>query len=496
MLFLPVVFAVYWAVAEHSKVRQWLLLLASFTFYMAWNPAPVVLILYLASCDFFIARFIEKAETRRGKKTWVIVSIVNSLSLLGVFKYADWITRSVVDGAAMFGVELVYKPLGLVLPVGLSFVAFQTLSYSIDVYKGEIPARKSWLELTLFISFFPQIVAGPIVRAADFLPQLDVRPTLDDKQGARAIFRIATGMFKKLVIADLLAANIVDRVFTQPDNYTGIEVAAAVFSYTAQIYYDFSAYSDIAIGCAALFGFHIKENFDKPYLSPNVFEFWRRWHTSLGTWLRDYLYFPLGGSRCSRWRTCWNLMVTMVLGGVWHGADWRFVVWGFVHGIVMCVHRWIWWIFGKPPPTRERNKLWVLLNILFTFTIVMEARIVFRSPDIANSWDMFVGQFRAPRFELLDYPAFDWGGVDAIWSSLNAYAEVTSQLAPNLTPLVLTVMVAATAGHLMSHKMYDRMIDLFCRTPVVVRALLLIGLSLVIKEIAAFEVQPFIYFQF
>ena len=189
-------------------------------------------------------------------------------------------------------------------------------------------------------------------------------------------------------------------------------------------------------------------------------------------------------------------MVTMVLGGVWHGADWRFVVWGFVHGVVMCVHRWIWWIFGKPPPTRERNKLWVALNILFTFVIVMEARIVFRSPDIRNSWDMFIGQFRAPRFERLNYPDFNWSGLDGIWSSINAYLEVTSQLAPNLTPLVLVVMFAATAGHLMSHKMYDRMIDAFCRTPVVVRALLLVGLSLLIKEIAAFEVQPFIYFQF
>ena len=497
LLFLPVVFGLYWAIAGHKRLRQILLLVASFTFYMAWNPAPVVLILYLSTCDYFIARGIRYYQERTGKtkntasKALVIVSIVNSLSLLGVFKYADWITRSVVDFAEVFGVELVYKPLGLVLPVGLSFVAFQTLSYSIDVYKGEIGPRKNWLELTLFISFFPQIVAGPIVRAADFLPQLDVTPSLTERQGATAMFRIAAGMFKKLVIADLLAANIVDRVFTQPDNYTGIEVAAAVFAYTAQIYYDFSAYSDIAIGAAALFGFHIKENFDKPYLSPNVFEFWRRWHTSLGTWLRDYLYFPLGGSRCSRWRTCWNLMVTMVLGGVWHGADWRFVVWGFVHGVVMCVHRWIWWIFGKPPPTKDRNKLWVVLNILFTFIIVMEARIVFRSPDITNSWDMFIGQFRAPNFARVQIPDFalslEW--ITTCW-------EQVSQLAPNLTPMLLFVMVLATAGHLMSHKMFDRIVDVFCAIPFFLRAFLLLGLAFLIKEVASFEVQPFIYFQF
>jgi alginate O-acetyltransferase complex protein AlgI len=292
-----------------------------------------------------------------------------------------------------------------------------------------------------------------------------VVPTLGENTGARALFRIATGLFKKLVIADLLAANIVDRVFADPGNYTGIEVVAAVFSYTAQIYYDFSAYSDIAIGCAALFGFTLKENFDKPYLSVNLFEFWRRWHMSLGSWLRDYLYFPLGGSRGSKARTAWNLMVTMVLGGIWHGANWGMFIWGAVHGVVLVCNRILWWTFGKPDPNRP---LWAKLPAGFaTFLVVMEARIVFRAPDMAQSTAVFLAQFKTGSFAT-----------------------------PNLTPMVLGVMAAATLGHLMSHRMYDRMVDAFIKIPVPARALAMIALALAIKEVANFEVQPFIYFQF
>lgn len=464
LLFLPIVFALYWSLATSKLARQLLLLTASLVFYMAWNPAPVVLILYLSTSDYFLARLMERTERQGARKVIVTLSIVNNLSVLGVFKYADWLTKSVVDAAALFGVELVYKPLGLILPVGLSFVAFQCLSYTIDVYRRDIEARKSWLELTLFISFFPQIVAGPIVRASDFLPQLDRDPELDEDTGARALFRIATGFFKKLVIADLLSANLVDRVFADPGNYSGIEVVAAVFAYTAQIYYDFSAYSDIAIGCAALFGFKLKENFDKPYLSVNLFEFWRRWHVSLGTWLRDYLYFPLGGSKCSKLRTCWNLWVTMILGGVWHGADWRFVIWGAVHGVVLIGNRILWWTFGKPPPDRPFvNKL---IAGLLTFLVVMEARIVFRAPDISSSWDVFMGQFKP------------------------------GLAAPNLTPLVLTVMALATIGHIMPHRWYDKLSLAFVRVPIPVRAVALLALALGIKEVSSFEVQPFIYFQF
>jgi alginate O-acetyltransferase complex protein AlgI len=465
LLFVPVIFAVYWAVADHQRVRHWLLLLASFTFYMAWNPAPVVLILYLSTCDYFFARWMHRTESERWRKALVWLSCTNNLSILGVFKYADWFIEIVNDVAGLAGFQVEYPKLGLVLPVGLSFVVFQTLSYTIDVYRLDLTPRKSWVEVTLFIAFFPQIVAGPIVRAADFLPQLDVRPRLTQDQGARAIFRILTGMFKKLVIADLLAANLVDRVFAQPENYTGVEVCAAVFSYTAQIYYDFSAYSDIAIGVAALFGFTLKENFDKPYLSTNLFEFWRRWHISLGRWLFDYLYRPLGGNRKGKVFTLWNLWVVMILGSVWHGADWRFVIWGVIHGFVLVINRILWWTFGKPDP-KARPFIINLITGIATFLVVMEARIVFRAPDWEISWRVFSEQFKP------------------------MYA------APNLTPMVLGVMVMAFLGHLMSHGAYEKLTRVFIRAPMLARVAVILVTILGIKEVSSFEVQPFIYFQF
>ena len=464
LIFLPVVFALYWSVSEHKRLRQLLLLAASFLFYMAWNPAPIVLILYLSTSDWLIGKRMYREPRPKWRKALIYLSVTNNLAVLGVFKYADWITRSVVDLAAFFNVTLVYKPLGLILPVGLSFVVFQCMSYTIDIYRGELEARESWMEVALYISFFPQIVAGPIVRAADFLPQLDHRPRLSEEAGVRALSRIALGMFKKLVIADLLAANLVNRVFIQPDNYSGIEVIAAVFSYTAQIYYDFSAYSDIAIGCAALFGFHLAENFDKPYLSTNLFEFWRRWHISLGRWLFDYLYLPLGGNRCSKGRILWNLWVTMILGSVWHGADWRFVAWGAVHGVILIANRIWWWTFGKPDPNRHLA-IKVFTGIL-TFIAVMEARIVFHAPNMTMAWRVFVEQFK------------------------------TTWAAPNLTPLVLTVMAAAFIGHIMPNRAFEKLTKAFVVMPIPLRAASLLVLALGIKEVSQFEVQPFIYFQF
>ncbi len=235
LLFLPLVLALYWGLAERVVGRKVLLVIASLIFYMAWNPAPVVLLVYLTIVDWVVGRVLSTTETPWKRKAVLAVSIVNNVGLLGLFKYADWLTRSVVDGAALLGVELVYKPLGLILPVGLSFIVFQGMSYTIDIYRREIAPRRSLLDVAVFMTFFPHVVAGPIVRASDFLPQVAQRPVLSDGVGARALFRIATGMFKKLVIADFLSANIIDRVFLDPGNYSGLEVVVAVFAYTLQI---------------------------------------------------------------------------------------------------------------------------------------------------------------------------------------------------------------------------------------------------------------------
>lgn len=464
LLFLPLVLALYWGLAERETGRKVLLVVASLVFYMAWNPAPVVLLLYLTTVDWLVGRALTSTDTPWKRKAILGVSIANNVGLLGLFKYADWLTRSVVDGFGLMGIELVYKPLGLILPVGLSFIVFQGMSYTIDIYRRELAHRRSLLDVAVFMTFFPHVVAGPIVRASDFLPQVAQRPVLSDGVGARALFRIATGMFKKLVIADFLSANIIDRVFLDPGNYTGVEVITAVFAYTLQIYYDFSAYSDIAIGTAALFGYVLKENFDKPYLSRNLSEFWRRWHMSLASWLRDYLYIPLGGNRGSKFRTIINLFITMVVGGIWHGADWRFVLWGAVHGAGLALNRLWWWWRGGPPT----NPSWlsVVASTLVTFLVVMEVRIVFRAKDIQHAGTVFMEQFKP------------------------------SLTAPNVTPTLLLVMAVAVAGHLMPHRLYDRMVSTFTLLPMPVRALGLVFLALAIKQVASFEVQPFIYFKF
>jgi alginate O-acetyltransferase complex protein AlgI len=464
LLFLPLVLALYWGLAERVVGRKVLLVIASLIFYMAWNPAPVVLLIYLTVVDWLVGRALSVTEVPWKRKAVLAISIVNNVGLLALFKYADWLTKSVVDGAALVGVELVYKPLGLILPVGLSFIVFQGMSYTIDIFRRDLAARRSLLDVAVFMTFFPHVVAGPIVRASDFLPQVAQRPVLSDGVGARALFRIATGMFKKLVIADFLSANIIDRVFLDPGNYSGVEVVIAVFAYTLQIYYDFSAYSDIAIGTAALFGYVLKENFDKPYLSRNLSEFWRRWHMSLATWLRDYLYIPLGGNRGSKFRTLVNLFITMVLGGIWHGADWRFVLWGAVHGAGLALNRMWWWWRGGPP--KDPSWLSVVVSTVVTFLVVMEVRIVFRAKDIQHAGTVFMEQFKP------------------------------SLTAPNVTPTLLLVLAVAVAGHLMPHHAYDRMVAMFTRLPMPARALCLVFLALAIKQVASFEVQPFIYFKF
>ncbi len=465
LLFLPIVLLIYWSVASTTTPRKVVLVIASLIFYMAWNPAPVVLLIYLTVIDWAVGRALAVVEGRFARKAVLFVSIANNLFLLGLFKYADWLTRLVCEGAAHFGVTLVYKPLGLLLPVGLSFIVFQGMSYTIDVYRKELTPRRSLLDVAVFMTFFPHVVAGPIVRASDFLPQVDERPTITNNVGARALFRILLGMVKKLVIADFLNANLVERIFADPGNHSGLEVAVGIIAYTFQIYYDFSAYSDIAIGTAALFGYVLKENFDKPYLSPNLFEFWRRWHMSLGSWLRDYLYIPLGGNRGSKARVLINLMITMILGGVWHGADGRFVFWGIAHGIGLSLTRLWWWKFGR---NKNPSTLHTVVCTILTFLLVVQFRIMFRARDLEHGWQVFKAQF--------DH-----------WSTLAA---------PSLSPLVLAILGAAIVGHLLTHGFYERAAGLFAKAPVVVRVLVLVLVTLLIQQVATAEAQPFIYFKF
>jgi alginate O-acetyltransferase complex protein AlgI len=319
--------------------RVILLFVASALFYHAWAagmPGPyrylLALLLSTIVLDYYLGIWIERTDDPTRRKLLLALSLVSNLGVLFFFKYFDFFTHDVL--------QLSGDRLNLILPAGISFHTFQSLSYTIDVYRRELPATKSVVSFATFVLFFPQLVAGPIVRAHDLLPQLEKPPALDLESATVGLYRIAIGLFKKICIADTLAISIVDRVFEAPERFSSVEVLVGVFAYALQIFCDFSAYSDIAIGSARVLGFTIPENFRTPYRSANLQEFWRRWHISLSTWLRDYVYVALGGNRRGPAMTYVNLTLTMLLGGLWHGASWAFIVWGALHGLGLAITRY------------------------------------------------------------------------------------------------------------------------------------------------------------
>ena len=403
--FLVGTFLVFWALRAHRLPRALFLTLASYAFYffgtydtaleqdpplgpLGWSVLCLGIIFIGSTLDFGIGRLLGRTENPRARKALLLASILYYVGVLALFKYFDFAVDSFVALFAAVGIRMEPLHLRLVLPFGISFFTFETMSYTIDVYRREIPPADRYLDYLLFVSFFPHLVAGPIVRPHQMLPQLARRPVADPVQQARGLFRIAVGLAKKIAIGDYLAVNLVGRVFDNPERYSSLEVLIAVYAYAMQIYADFSGYSDVAIGSAALFGYELPENFDAPYLARNLQDFWRRWHITLSTWLRDYLYIPLGGSRGSTLRTYRNLMITMLLGGLWHGASWNFVVWGALHGAALAGTRMWQRAFGggacaaSAPVWRQ---LVAILCTAATFHYVCFAWIFFRAPTFEHA---------------------------------------------------------------------------------------------------------------
>ncbi len=348
LFFLPVL-AAYWALARRPRARWILLLAASYFFYCASSRpvsgelpthwAFVGLLIGSTLVDFFSALWLERVQSQGSRRLALALSLSTNLGLLGYFKYTGFLVEAAGDVAALFGGGALAAPLRVALPIGISFYTFQSMSYTIDVYRGRLSAEKSLLRFALFVAFFPQLVAGPIVRAAEFLPQLRAKLTVDAEDVNFAFLRITKGLIKKVVLGDFIAAYFTDIVFSAPQDHSSLENLLALYAFTLQIYADFSGYSDIAIGVARLLGFRVPENFDRPYQSHGVGEFWRRWHMTLSTWLRDYLFFPLGGSRGSEARTYFNLWLTMFLVGMWHGASWNFVIYANLQATAMVYNR-------------------------------------------------------------------------------------------------------------------------------------------------------------
>ncbi len=352
-LFFVTVLASVWA-ARSNRQRKLLLLAASYVFYAAWDWRFLSLILFSTSIDYLAGLRIHASD--RGGKGWMWLSVGVNLGMLGVFKYFDFFLASATRLIEPLGIET--GTLQIILPVGISFFTFQTMSYTIDVYRRKLMPIRRFADFALFVSFFPQLVAGPIVRAAHFLPQLQHRPRWRDVPVRRNLKRLLGGFIKKACIADAIAIHV-DDVFSEPTLYTATAIWIAVLLYAVQIYCDFSGYTDMAIACAGLLGYDLGKNFDFPYLAVNLADFWRRWHISLSSWLRDYLYIPLGGSRGTAWKTARNLLLTMLLGGLWHGAAWTFVAWGGLHGLGLVVHRsTAQWMARRRSvrPERERSQ--------------------------------------------------------------------------------------------------------------------------------------------
>lgn len=376
LVFLPTVFIIYWILQRNYKNQNILLLISSYFFYGWWDYRFLLLLLFSSFLDYTIGIKIEDAKSQKNKKRWLLVSIFSNLGLLGVFKYYNFFAESFSDAMSTVGWEVNDLTLNIILPVGISFYTFQTLSYSIDIYRNQIKACRDIVAYFTFVSLFPQLVAGPIERASNLVPQIERKRKLDITLLKTGVFQIFIGLFRKVAIADNLGI-YVDSVYSNYDIHNSSTLLVATVFYAFQIYFDFSGYSDIAIGSAKLFGFNFNRNFNFPYFSRTLTEFWRRWHMSLSFWLRDYLYISLGGNRKGIVITYRNLLLTMLIGGLWHGSSWNFVIWGGIHGVFLSIEKYLF--------TTLKIKTFNTFGYLYTFVVVLIAWIFFRAPNFHSA---------------------------------------------------------------------------------------------------------------
>lgn len=388
LIFLPIVFAVFWYHGQRLRLQNLIIVLASYIFYGWWDYRFLGLILVSSFADFILGTAIYRARNHGAKKCFLICSLTINLGMLGFFKYFNFFVSSASELLSSLGFAPDEFTLSIILPVGISFYTFQTLSYTIDIYRGKLTPTKDLVAFLAFVAFFPQLVAGPIERASQLLPQF-LKPRAFDPDVAIAGLRIMLwGFFKKVVIADRLG-EYVEIVYSAPGEFTGLPVMLATLFFALQIYCDFSGYSDIAIGTARLLGFDLMTNFRTPYFSTSLREFWQRWHISLSSWFRDYVYIPLGGGRVSAERRIMNLMITFVVSGLWHGASWTFVIWGAIHGVVLSIES----LFR----TSKNESLdltavqvvgkWMrsVIKMAFVFSIVCVAWVFFRAQNLGDA---------------------------------------------------------------------------------------------------------------
>ena len=465
-IFFVFVFAVAWGLRRHLRAHKTLLLLASYGFYAFWNWRFLPLLIGISLLAAAVGRTLQTAEDPRARRALLALGVVLAIVTLIAFKYVGFLASAVVNLLEVMRLHpgAVELP-EIALPVGISFFVFHAISLIVDAYRGRIPVRVTVLDALLYVAFFPQLIAGPILRAQAFLPQLSKSPDPEAIDAARALELIATGLAKKVLIANFIAGRLVDPVFESIGTHSGLEALLAIYGYAAQIYCDFSGYSDIAIGSALLLGYRMPDNFDAPYLAANPQEFWRRWHISLSSWLRDYLFIPLGGSRGSTGRTAANLAITMLLGGLWHGAAWTFLLWGAFHAAGLITHR-LWAESETTLARRIRATAgWERIARVLTFHFVCIGWIFFRAPSMEAVLEFFKALGR-------------WNNVPSISAALLLALGIGlfSQRFPQMRRAELR--------------------QRFSRLPLMLQGLAFAAVVLLIEALAPQGIPPFIYFQF
>ena len=411
------------------KIRKFNLLIFSYLFYMAWNPPFVLLLVISTIIDWFAASKMAKAPPGKARKFWLLLSLCSNLGMLAFFKYGMMLQNSFRSLTQSLGWNIEFATWSIILPVGISFYTFQTLSYTIDVYRNKQKPWNSFLDFALYVSFFPQLVAGPIVRASQFLPQCKTPHKVTSPEFSWGLALLVIGLFQKVVLADTLLSPVVEQVYSHPNTVGTIHAWIGTLAFASQIFYDFAGYSLCAIGVAMMLGFHLPDNFKFPYAAVGFSDFWKRWHISLSTWLRDYLYIPLGGNRCSSTRIYLNLMIVMILGGLWHGAAWRFVAWGTMHGTFLLLERLIVRKWGNTKSMQNNWIQWLLS--LATFAMICLTWTFFRANTFQDAFQILHAMFIpthattaiAAKFDMLIAVAITIGTLITHWNLRNKTLE-------------------------------------------------------------------------
>jgi D-alanyl-lipoteichoic acid acyltransferase DltB (MBOAT superfamily) len=475
-IFFPIVVGLFWCLPQ--RLRWVLLLISSYYFYMCWRPPYAILLVLITAIDFTVGVALARTSAPRARRAILLASIASNLAILFVFKYYPFVAKTL----SSYSGNSVLPELALVLPIGLSFHTFQSMGYAVDVYKRKVEPERHWGRFATFIVFFPQLVAGPIERAGDMLPQLRHFPNFDYDRVTRGLKLMAWGLFKKVVIADHLA-RLVDPIFAAPEAQSGAVLSVGAIAFGYQIYCDFSGYSDIAIGSAEVLGVRLSTNFRVPYHARNLRDFWTRWHISLSTWFRDYVYVPLGGNRVSAARWAFNILVVFALSGFWHGADWTFLVWGLYHGVAIIAGRLtqgFWSGLYQVTRISRAPRLAATIDVVATFCVVTVGWVFFRASTLHSAL-MIVGRI-----------VTDWQSYlvpDDLWHQIQMIGWE-----PTTAVVTLAAIAALEIGDTFSLRFCIR--DWLSARPAMIRWCAYYSVVLAILLCGQFNGPPFIYFQF